>query len=140
MPVSDPRAALYAMLLAWRATMLAHPWSPVLLGRPMLGPGVLTRTEFLQSMLTRAGVAGIELASSTRILADFVIGTAMSDATWQRLDDPGILAKAQAHILGMREQYPTLSTSGFTERAWSDDDLFQFSLNRILDMLMPAPR
>jgi AcrR family transcriptional regulator len=137
-PVTDPRSALRAMLVGWRAAMLAHPWSPALLGRPMLGPGVLARTEFLQSMLTRAGVSGFELASSTRILADFVIGTAMSDATWQRWDDPDILAKAQAHIVGMREQYPTLSTSGFTERAWTDDNLFQFSLDRILDMLMAA--
>ncbi|KAA2265392.1 TetR/AcrR family transcriptional regulator [Solihabitans fulvus] len=135
----DPRSAVRALLSGWRAAMLAHPWSPGLLGRPLLGPNVLARIEFLQAMLTRAGRSGMELASATRLLSDFVIGTAMTDATWLRLDDPDVLDKARAHIVGLRERYPTLSTSGFVEGAWSNDDLFQHSLSRILDMLMPVP-
>jgi AcrR family transcriptional regulator len=139
-PGPDPRAAVRALLLGWRAAMLAHPWSPGLLGRPLLGPNVLARTEFVQAMLTRAGLTGITLASATHLLTGFVIGTAMADATWRRLDDPAVVAQAREHILGRREIYPTLSTSGFVDQEWSDDDLFGLSLERILDTLVPAPR
>ena len=117
--------------------MLAHPWSPGLLGRPLLGPNVLARTEYLQAMLTRTGLSGIDLAAANRLLADFVIGAAMADATWRLLDDPAVLAKARAHITGLRELYPTLSSSGFVDEAWSDDDLFRLGLERILDTLPP---
>jgi hypothetical protein len=64
----------------------------------------------------------------------------MADATWRRLDDPAVVAQAREHILGRREIYPTLSTSGFVDQEWSDDDLFGLSLERILDTLVPAPR
>jgi AcrR family transcriptional regulator len=139
-PGPDPRAAVRTLLLGWRAAMLAHPWSPSLLGRPLLGPNVLARTEFLQAMLTRAGLSGIDLASGTRLLASFVIGAAMVDATWRRLDDPAVLDKARAHITGLRELYPTLNTSGFVDGAWSDDDHFRVGLERVLDTLPPPPR
>ena len=107
-PGPDPRAAVRALLLGWRAAMLAHPWSPGLLGRPLLGPNVLARTEFVQAMLICAGLTGINLASATHLLTGFVIGTAMADATWRRLDDPAVVTKAREHILGRRELYPTL--------------------------------
>jgi AcrR family transcriptional regulator len=135
-PGPDPRAAVRALLLGWRAAMLAHPWSPGLLGRPLLGPNVLARTEFVQAMLTRAGLTGIDLAAATHLLTGFVIGTAMTDATWRRLDDPALVDKARAHITGLREIYPTLSTSGFVDQAWSDDDLFGLGLERVLDTLI----
>ena len=122
-PGPDPRAALHTLLHGWRAAMLAHPWSPSLLGRPLLGPNVLARTEFLHAMLNRAGLSGVGLASGARLLSNFVIGAAMNDATWRRLDDPAVLAKARAHITGLGELYPTLSTSGFVDGAWSDDEI-----------------
>jgi AcrR family transcriptional regulator len=135
----DPWSALRALLFGWRAAMLAHPWSPSLLGRPLLGPNVLARTEFLQAMLTRAGLSGIDLESATRLLSNFVIGAAMADATWRGMDDPAVLDKVQAHITGRAELYPTLNASGFVDRAWSDDDVFLLGLDRVLDGLMPAP-
>ncbi|MTD54263.1 TetR/AcrR family transcriptional regulator [Amycolatopsis pithecellobii] len=137
-PDSQPRAGLRTVLTGWRAAMLAHPWSPGLLGRPMLGPNVLARTEFIQAMLVRAGLSGVDLAAATRTLAGFVIGASMADATWRRLDDPGAIAKVRAHILDAAELYPTLSTSGFVDAAWSDDDLFVLGLERVLDLLLPA--
>jgi Tetracyclin repressor-like, C-terminal domain len=118
--------------------MLEHPWSPSLLGRPMLGPNVLARTEFLQAMLIRAGLTGVELATATRLLADFVIGSAMSEATWRRLDD-GLVARARDHITGRGELYPTLSASGFVDtEQWSNDDLFRLGLDRVLETLTPS--
>jgi AcrR family transcriptional regulator len=138
-PGRDPRSALRALLTDWRAAMLAHPWSPSLLGRPLLGPNVLARTEFLHATLTRAGLSGIDLASATRVLANFVIGTAMADATWRKLDDPAVITKARAYVTGLSELYPTLSASDFIEPAWTDDDLFHHGLERMLDTVMPAP-
>jgi AcrR family transcriptional regulator len=135
-PGLDPRPALRALLFGWRAAMLAHPWSPSLLGRPLLGPNVLARTEFLHATLAGAGLSGIDLAAGARLLADFVIGAAMSAATWLRLDDPAVLDKVRAHITGRGELYPTLNVSGFVDREWSDDDLFRLGLDRILDTLM----
>jgi len=137
-PDLDPRSGLRAVLLGWRAAMLAHPWLPGLLGRPLLGPNVLARTEFIQAMLVRSGLSGVDLASATRLLANFVIGAAMADATWRQFDDPAVFAKARAHILGLGERYPTLSTSGFTDGEWSDDELFGLGLDRVLDQLLSA--
>jgi AcrR family transcriptional regulator len=132
----EPRAGLRTLLFGWRAAMLAHPWSPALLGRPLLGPNVLARTEFIQAALVRSGLAGLELASATRTLAGFVLGSSMADATWRRLEDPGAIAKVRAHILDSAERYPTLSSSGFVEAEWPDDELFGFGLDRILDQLL----
>jgi AcrR family transcriptional regulator len=137
-PGPDPRSAVRTLLRRWRAAMLAHPWSPSLLGRPLLGPNVLARTEFLQAMLTRAGLSGIDLEAATRLLSNFVIGAAMADATWRGLDEPAVLAKVQAHITDRGELYPTLNASGFVDRAWSDDDVFLLGLDRVLDALLPA--
>jgi len=136
-PGADPRSAVRTLLLDWRAAMLAHPWSPSLLGRPLLGPNVLARTEFIQAMLTRAGLTGIDLASTTRLLSDFVIGAAMSEATWRRLDE-SVVVRARDHITGRAELYPTLSASGFVDtEQWSNDDLFRLGLDRVLGTLIP---
>ncbi|MFG1645953.1 TetR/AcrR family transcriptional regulator [Amycolatopsis sp. NPDC049252] len=135
-PGSEPRAGLRTLLVGWRAAMLAHPWSPALLGRPLLGPNVLARTEFIQAKLVEAGLAGLELAAATRTLAGFVLGAAMADATWRRLDDPAAIAKVRAYILDSAERYPTLSTSGFVDAGWPDDELFVFGLDRVLDQLL----
>ncbi|MET8999240.1 TetR/AcrR family transcriptional regulator [Amycolatopsis sp. NPDC004169] len=135
-PGSEPRDGLRTLLVGWRAAMLAHPWSPALLGRPLLGPNVLARTEFIQAMLVQAGLAGLELAAATRTLAGFVLGASLADATWRRLDDPAAIAKVRAHILASAERYPTLSTSGFVDAGWPDDELFAVGLDRVLDRLL----
>ncbi|MFC8848163.1 hypothetical protein [Micromonospora sp. NPDC057141] len=49
----DWREGVRVLVCAWRAAMLRHPWAPRLIGRPMLGPNVLARTEFLQTALVR---------------------------------------------------------------------------------------
>ncbi|WP_033263534.1 TetR/AcrR family transcriptional regulator [Amycolatopsis vancoresmycina] len=135
-PGLAPRAGLRELLAGWRAALLAHPWSPGLLGRPLLGPNVLLRTEYIQAKLVQAGLAGKELAVARRTLAAFVLGAAMADATWRRLDDPAAIAKVRAHVLGSAERYPALSTSGFVDAGWPDDELFGDGLDRLLDRLL----
>lgn len=138
-PGLDPPAAVRSLLIGWREAMLAHPWSPSLLGRPLLGPNVLARAEFLQATLTRAGLSGLDLAYATRLLVDFAIGSALNESTWRRVGDPAVIDKARDHITGLGERYPTLSTSGFVDTTrWSNDDLFELGLDRVLTSLLPT--
>jgi hypothetical protein len=85
---------------------------------------------------SRAGLSAIDLASAARLLANFVIGTAMAEAGWRKLDDPAVISKAREYVTGLRELYPALASS-FVNPAWSDDDLFDHGLNLMLDALMP---
>ncbi|MCG5439866.1 TetR/AcrR family transcriptional regulator C-terminal domain-containing protein [Micromonospora foliorum] len=118
---------------AWRGAMLDHPWAPGLVGRPMLGPNVLARTEFLQSALVRGGCSGLHLAVTTRLLANYVIGASLTEATWRRTAEPETRAAARAHIVAHADAYPTLDASGhLDDTQWDDDLLFEEGLNGIL--------
>ncbi|MFI6291667.1 TetR/AcrR family transcriptional regulator [Nonomuraea sp. NPDC050790] len=119
-----------ALVLQWRATMLRHPWAAALLGRPLLGPNVLMRTEFLQATLIRAGFEGAVLASATHGLANFVIGSAATQSTWQ-LTAPEMQSSADAHVRAHADLYPALAaTHHLGEQDW--DDLFRRGLEYML--------
>ncbi|GIJ09729.1 TetR/AcrR family transcriptional regulator [Micromonospora andamanensis] len=121
------------LVRAWRGTMLRHPWAPGLVGRPMLGPNVLARTEFLQSALVRGGCHGLPLAVATRMLANYVIGASLTEATWRRTADPRARAAARDHIAVNATTYPTLDASGhLDDTRWDDDVLFERGLDGIL--------
>ncbi|MFI9639426.1 TetR/AcrR family transcriptional regulator C-terminal domain-containing protein [Micromonospora sp. NPDC051925] len=130
---TDWRDDVRTLTSGWRAAMLRHPWAPSLIGRPMLGPHVLARTEFLQSALVRAGFAGVHLAVVTRLVANYVIGAALTEATWHRTSDPEVRAEARRHLVANAAAYPTLTASGHLDDGqWSDDDLFARGLDAIL--------
>jgi AcrR family transcriptional regulator len=104
-PVTDDwRGDVRALVGGWRAAMLRHPWAPGLIGRPMLGPHVAARTGFLRSALARGGHHGKVLDVVTRLLANFVIGAALTESTWRAAAGP----------------------------ATDDDELFDEGLDRIL--------
>jgi hypothetical protein len=89
--------------------MLRHPWSPPLLGRPMIGPNVLARTEFLQSTLVRAGLSGPDLTAATHAIANLAIGSALTESAWHG----SALPQRTAYEL-IRDQaadYPTLAAN-----------------------------
>ena len=133
----DWRDNVRELTCKWRAAMLRHHWAPSLIGRPMLGPNVLARTEFLQSALVRGGFTGVQLAVVTRMLANYVIGAALTEATWRQSEDPEARAEARRHIAANRTAYPTLIASGhLDDERWSDDDLFE----RGLDAILATPR
>ncbi|WP_239127118.1 TetR/AcrR family transcriptional regulator [Asanoa siamensis] len=130
------RADVLALTSRWRAVMLRHPWAPGLVGRPLLGPNVLARTEFLQSALVRGGFSGVRLAVVTRLLANFVIGAALTESTWQRSSDGSSSSRAAArdYVSSAPDLYPTLVASGHLDDAWSDDDLFARGVEAILEV------
>jgi hypothetical protein len=98
----------------------------------MPGPNVLTRTEDLQSGLVRGGFSDLQLAVATRILANYVIGAALTEATWRRTADPQAPAQARRQITANPTAYPTLNTSGHLDAARWNDDLFERGLDAIL--------
>jgi AcrR family transcriptional regulator len=105
----DWRHDVRTLIGGWRAAMLRHPWAPGLIGRPMLGPNVRDRTEFLRAALVRGGHDGVRLAVTVRLLANVVIGSALTEATWRRAAGPTP-----------------------TDPHWSDDELFDRGLDTIL--------
>ncbi|MEU6078427.1 TetR/AcrR family transcriptional regulator C-terminal domain-containing protein [Micromonospora sp. NPDC047074] len=132
----DWRNDARTLIRDWRAAMLRHPWAPSLIGRPMLGPNVLARTEYLQSALLRGGLTDLRLAVTTRMLANYVIGAALTEATWRQTADPP--AQAREHVTANPAAYPTLNASGHLDAArWSDDDLFERGLDAILATTPP---
>jgi AcrR family transcriptional regulator len=118
------------LVLRWRAVMLRHPWSPALLGRPMLGPNVLARTEFLQSALARAGIVGAALTAATHGLANLAIGSALTESTWHTESQVSQDA-ATEHIRTHAAAYPTLAANDHLARPdW--DDLFAQAVDCLL--------
>ncbi|MFI7672571.1 TetR/AcrR family transcriptional regulator [Actinophytocola sp. NPDC049390] len=124
----DWAADARTLVLRWRATMLRHPWSPALIGRPMLGPNVLARTEFLQSTLARSGRTGQALAAATHGLANLTIGAALTESTWH-----GDLPQTSAHelIQANADRYPTLAATRHLD-APGQDALFDQAVRAFL--------
>jgi AcrR family transcriptional regulator len=131
-PLPEPgewRAGVRALLIGWREVMVRHPWAPALLGRPMLGPNVLTRTEFLQATLVRGGFEGVALAAATHGLANYVIGAALTQAAATR---PAV--SADAHVRANADTYPTLAATGhLDDQDW--DALFVHALDAFIEGL-----
>lgn len=124
-PTEDWAEDVRALITGWYAAMLRHPWAPGLLGRPMLGPNVLARTEFLQAALVRGGFGGVALAAATHGLANYVIGAALTRVA----DGPD--GVADEHVRTRAEAYPTLAATGHLgAQDW--DDLFRRGLDSLL--------
>lgn len=121
------------LMKAWRAVLLRHPWAPAWIGRPVLGPNVLARTEFLQSALSRGGLTDLHLAVTTHLLANHVIGAALTEATFRRTSHPGLQLDARHHITADPTAFPTLNASGHLDaNRWNNDELFEHGLDAIL--------
>lgn len=73
------RADVRALVRDWRTAMLAHPWVTGLIGRSVTGPNVRARIAFLQAALGRGGLSGRRLEVTTRLVANFVIGAAVTE-------------------------------------------------------------
>ncbi len=136
-PLSDPtpdwRNDVRQLMHDWRAVMLRHLWAPSLIGRPMLGPRVLARTEHLQSALIRGGLADRDLAVTTRLLANYVIGAALTEATLLQSAGREGHAQLRRHITVNADLYPALNASGHLDaNRWNDTELFDRGLDVIL--------
>lgn len=97
------------LIVAWRATLLRHPWAATLLGRPMLGPNSLARMEFLQATLTQAGLEERDVAAAAWALYSIVVGVAATEATFPLNSDQR--RAALRNVLAQPERYPTLAVN-----------------------------
>jgi AcrR family transcriptional regulator len=134
-PGPDFTQDIEKLLLGWRAAMLRHPWSPTLVGRPVLGPNVAARTEFLQSALVRGGLTGHDLAAATYLLANYVIGASLTEATWHQHHDPDLSDQAQAHPVARAQLYPSPTNRGDSKDHDSEKELFLAGVRTILGAL-----
>jgi len=118
------------LMTGWRATMLRHAWSTALPGRPLLGPNILVRMEFLQATLVRAGFPAEHLAPITWCLSNYVMGTAAAQVNWHMRHEERSVA--QNFLNAHSENYPTLAFQGYM--LYEDRDAaFKHALTYLLD-------
>ncbi|WP_279433097.1 TetR/AcrR family transcriptional regulator C-terminal domain-containing protein [Actinomadura bangladeshensis] len=124
----DQRADAIDLMSGWRRTMLDHPWSAAILGgRPLLGPNVLARTDFLYATLATTGLAGARLATAAYAVAIYVIGSALMQVGAQ----DGTSGAAE-HLARSRDLYPALAEHGHLDDGdW--DAAFVQGLDYLLD-------
>ncbi|GIH80058.1 TetR family transcriptional regulator [Planobispora longispora] len=127
------RADITALINGWRAVLLRHPWSAALLSRPMLGPNVLARSEFLYATLLAAGVVEPHLTAAAYGLSNYVIGSGLMQATWPADAEQEVRRAAREHLQSNRERYPALAAHGplVAEGDW--DTGFALGLTWLLD-------
>ncbi|NAS22422.1 TetR family transcriptional regulator [Herbidospora sp. NEAU-GS84] len=127
------RAGVTRLIGDWRATLLRHPWSAALLGRPMLGPNVLARSDFLYAALVGAGVTEPHLTAAAFGLSNFVIGSALMQATWLVNADAETRDAARDHMAQQSDRYPALAAHGPLTATDGWDESFERGLNWLLD-------
>ncbi|MGP4028974.1 TetR/AcrR family transcriptional regulator [Actinomadura sp. 3N407] len=109
----DWRGDVITLMSGWRAAMLNHPWSAAVLGgRPLLGPNVMARTDFLYGVLAVTGLTGPQLAGAAYAVANYVIGSALMEVGAQRDDEPAAQKAAEEHLSRNRDRYPNLAAHG----------------------------
>ncbi|TDE38164.1 TetR/AcrR family transcriptional regulator [Actinomadura sp. 6K520] len=130
---TDWRADVIALMSGWRAAMLRHPWSASILGgRPLLGPEVMARTDFLYAALAATGLTGTRLAGAAYAVANYVIGSALMEVGARRDDGPEAEKAAEGHLARHRDRYPHLAAHGHLSGGeW--DDAFRQGLGYLLD-------
>ncbi|MET9557585.1 TetR/AcrR family transcriptional regulator C-terminal domain-containing protein [Streptomyces sp. NPDC006645] len=129
------RAAIVALLVDWRTTMLRHPWSAALLQRPTLGPNLLARMEFLQATLARAGFTGAHLHAATWTLYNYLMGATVARASFELSEEDR--ETAQRRLRDRSAEYPTLSANQYMlEDDW--DGTFVTGLGYALDGIAAA--
>jgi len=132
---ADWRDEAAHVLEDWRASMLRHPWSAVLLPRRALGASVLTRLEILGATLSRAGVRDADLNAAIWSLWNYVMGATITRASFEMSNDTGTSPAQRLARLG--ENHPTIERSGLLgDSDW--DGAFRRGLGYLLDGLDPA--
>lgn len=113
----DWRACIENIALAWRATLVTHPWvAPVAASRPSFGPSYLDQLELVMSTLHRAGLHGSELSAAMWTLHNLIFGSASTEATLNISDHDREVGQAllQEHA----DRYPILAGHRYLD----DDD------------------
>jgi AcrR family transcriptional regulator len=133
-PAEHWRTDVTAVLTAWRAAILRHPWAVALPARqrPSIGPNFLAWMEFLQATLVRAGFTDRRLLAATWALYNHVMGSTASQTSLQLSNQERQSAHRQLQT--NRAEYPTLAAHGYLfDNDW--DGSFTTGLRYLLDGL-----
>ncbi|MBB5934181.1 TetR/AcrR family transcriptional regulator C-terminal domain-containing protein [Streptomyces zagrosensis] len=123
-----------AVLTAWRAALLRHPWAAAVPARrrPTIGPNFLAWMEILQATLVRAGFTEKSLSAATWALYNHVMGSAASESALHITDEERRVGQDQLQT--QRDRYPTLAARGYLyDDDW--DGSFTTGLAYLLDGL-----
>jgi AcrR family transcriptional regulator len=123
-----------AVLAAWRAAMLRHPWATAVPARrrPTIGPNFLAWMEVLQATLVRAGFHGAARSAAGWALYNHVMGSAASESALRISDEERRVG--QEKLQADRDRYPTLAATGYLyDDEW--DRSFALGLDYLLDGL-----
>lgn len=113
----DWRSCIEAIALAWRSTLVEHPWiAPVAASRPSFGPSYLDQLELVMSTLHRAGFVGSELSAAMWTLHNLIFGSASTEATLNISEHDREVG--QALLQEQADRYPTLAGHRYLD----DDD------------------
>lgn len=126
------REDITALLDAWRAAMLRHPWSAAVPARqrPLIGPNFLAWMEFLQSALLRTGLPAGELNAATWALYNHVMGSVSTQASLRLSADD--VEAGREYLAAASDRYPTVAASGYiADGDW--DGAFAAGLGFLLD-------
>lgn len=135
------RAGVTAVVSAWRAALLRHPWAAAVPARrrPAIGPNFLAQMERLQATLVAAGFTGLGLSAATWALYNHVLGSASTESALYITDEERRVGQEQ--LRAQRDRYPTLAAHGYLyDDDW--DGSFTTGLNYLLDGLeaqLPSP-
>jgi AcrR family transcriptional regulator len=78
------RAAVDGYARALRAMIHRHPWTVPLFGaQPMIGPNATRVLDEVIAAFDGTGLTGMALDNAMSLIADYVIGAAGSEASWQ---------------------------------------------------------
>ncbi|GLZ79613.1 TetR family transcriptional regulator [Actinorhabdospora filicis] len=131
-PTGSPRADVTALLHAWRAAMLRHPWSAAVPARrrPLIGPRFLAWMEFLQSALVRTGLPAAQVNPATWALYNHVMGS-VSGQIGLRLPAAELEA-GRRHLQSVAAEFPTVAAHNYiADTDW--DAAFSSGLGFLLD-------
>ncbi|MGW4201582.1 TetR/AcrR family transcriptional regulator C-terminal domain-containing protein [Streptomyces sp. NPDC004726] len=130
----DWRGDVTALMRAWRAALLRHPWATAVPARrrPAIGPAFLSGMEYLQATLARAGFSGKALSAATWALYNHVMGSTSTQSALRITDAERRAGQERLHAA--RDRYPTLAANGYLyDDDW--DGSFTDGLEYLLDGL-----
>jgi TetR/AcrR family transcriptional regulator, tetracycline repressor protein len=137
--VEEPRAALTAVLLALRATLLAHPAAArVLAEGPTRRSNEVALTERMLALLRTLGLADEDVVEGYHALIELTVGSAVIDQTVHALPDDErerTYRHWRADYLGLdADRFPHLVELAPRMYGHAAGD-FAFGLNLLLDSL-----
>ncbi len=82
----DWRTSVGALAVGMRTMILRHPWVTRTFGtRPNMGPNSMRLSDRALAVLQAAGFEGQEVGLAANLLTSYAIGTATTEAAWQKV-------------------------------------------------------